>query len=91
MVDPDKEPALAEQMKITTAPSVHLQYGKERFVVTQPDRGDDHQRHHPRHAAATKKIVYFTEGYGEAGIEDAAGPKGYVGREARPSSRRTTR
>src|SRR5581483_10982254 len=35
VVDPDKEPALVDQMKITTAPSLHLQYGKESFVVTQ--------------------------------------------------------
>ena len=36
LVDPDKEPALVDQMKITTARSVNLQYGKESFVVTQP-------------------------------------------------------
>ena len=51
MLDPDKEPALAEQMKITTVPSVHIQYGKESFVVTHSHRGDGHQRHHPGHAS----------------------------------------
>src|SRR5262249_12436294 len=33
LVDPDKEPALVDQMKITTAPSVNLKYGNESFVV----------------------------------------------------------
>src|SRR5262249_56135629 len=36
LVDPDKEPALVDQMKITTVRSVNLQYGKESFVVTNP-------------------------------------------------------
>jgi len=36
LVDPDKEPALVDQMKITALRSVNLQYGKESFVVTNP-------------------------------------------------------
>jgi ABC-type uncharacterized transport system involved in gliding motility auxiliary subunit len=36
LVDPDKEPVLVEQMKITALRSVHLQYGNESFVVTTP-------------------------------------------------------
>ena len=36
LVDPDKRPELVEQMKITALRSVHLQYGNESFVVTNP-------------------------------------------------------
>ena len=31
-----------------------------------------------------KKVVYFTEGFGEAGIEDAQDPKGFASAEAGP-------
>src|SRR5262249_11316402 len=69
MVDPDKKPDLVEQMKITTAPSVHLGYGKESFVVTQP-REESITNGIIRVAGGTKKIVYVTEGFGEAGTDD---------------------
>jgi hypothetical protein len=33
LVDPDREPVLVDQMKITSAPSIHLAYGSESFVA----------------------------------------------------------
>ena len=90
-VDPDKEPALAEQMKITTVPSVHLQYGKESFVVTQPTE-----------ETITNGIIRVTRRHEEDRLlhrgprrgrhrRTPQDPKGYSQREARRSSRRTTR
>ena len=76
IVDPDKEPALVDQMKITTAPSVHLQYGKESFVVTQPSE-ETITNGIIRVSGSTKKVVYFTEGDGEAQVQDPQDPKGY--------------
>jgi ABC-type uncharacterized transport system involved in gliding motility auxiliary subunit len=76
LVDPDKEPALVDQMKITTAPSVHLQYGKESFVVTQPTE-ETVTNGVIRVSGSTKKLVYFTEGDGEAQVQDPQDPKGY--------------
>src|SRR5262249_58700852 len=76
IVDPDKEPTLAEQMKITTVPSVHLQYGKESFVVTQPTE-ETITNGIIRVTRSGKKVVYFTEGFGEPSFQNADDPKGY--------------
>jgi len=77
LVDPDKEPALVDQMKITTAPSLHLQYGKESFVVTQPSE-ESITNGIIRVSGSTKKIVYFTEGHGEGSTTEQQDPKGYA-------------
>jgi ABC-type uncharacterized transport system involved in gliding motility auxiliary subunit len=76
LVDPDNEPALAEQMKITTAPSVNLQYGNESFVVTQPTE-ETITNGLIRVTRATKKVVYFVEGFGQASTTAEQDPKGY--------------
>jgi ABC-type uncharacterized transport system involved in gliding motility auxiliary subunit len=76
LVDPDREPALVEQMKITTARSVHLQYGKESFVVTNPTE-ENVTNGIIRVTGTVKKVVYFTEGDGEADVQNAQDPKGY--------------
>src|SRR5262245_63407106 len=77
MVDPDKEPTLAEQMKITTVPSLHIQYGKESFVVTQPTE-ETITNGIIRVTRPGKKIVYFTEGFGEPSLTDPQDPKGFA-------------
>jgi len=77
MLDPDKEPSLAEQMKITTVPSVHIQFGNESFVVTQPTE-ETVTNGIIRVTRPGKKVVYFTEGFGEAGIQDPQDPKGFA-------------
>jgi ABC-type uncharacterized transport system involved in gliding motility auxiliary subunit len=76
LVDPDKEPALVETMKITTVPSVNLQYGKESFVVTQPTE-ETITNGIIRVSRSGKKLVYFTEGFGESPIANADDPRGY--------------
>lgn len=77
MVDPDKEPALVEQMKITTAPSVHLQHGNESFVVAQPSE-ETVTNGVIRVSRSTKKVVYFVEGFGQALMNAEEDPKGYA-------------
>jgi ABC-type uncharacterized transport system involved in gliding motility auxiliary subunit len=77
MVDPDKEPALVEQMKITTAPSVNLQFGNESFVVTQPSE-ETITNGLIRVSRSTKKIVYFVEGFGQALTTAEQDPRGYA-------------
>ena len=76
IVDPDKEPSLAEQMKITTVPSVNIQYGKESFVVTQPSE-ETVTNGIIRVTRPGKKVVYVTEGFGEPGMADPQDPKGF--------------
>jgi ABC-type uncharacterized transport system involved in gliding motility auxiliary subunit len=78
IVDPDKEPALVEQMKITAVPSINLQVGKESFVVSQPSE-ETITNGILRVARTTKKVVYFTQGFGEAGIDDKEKRDGYAG------------
>jgi ABC-type uncharacterized transport system involved in gliding motility auxiliary subunit len=77
LVDPDREPALVDQMKITTAPSVHLQYGNESFVVTQPTE-ETITNGLIRVSRSTKKVVYFVEGFGQALTSSEEDPKGYA-------------
>ncbi len=77
LVDPDKEPTLVDQMKITTAPSVHLQYGNESFVVTQPSE-ETITNGVIRVSRSTKKVVYFVEGFGQALTSAEDDPKGYA-------------
>jgi ABC-type uncharacterized transport system involved in gliding motility auxiliary subunit len=76
LVDPDKEPALVEQMKITTVRSVHLQYGNESFVVTNPTE-ESITNGIIRVSGTSRKMVYFTEGHGEADVQNAQDPRGY--------------
>ncbi len=77
LVDPDREPALVEQMKITAAPSVHLQVGKESYVVSQPSE-ESITNGVLRVARTEKKVVYFTEGFGEASTTDRDNARGYA-------------
>jgi len=76
LVDPDKDPALVDQLKVTTLRSVHLSYGPESFVVTNPTE-ETITNGVIRVTGTEKKIVYFTEGHGEPSIKDQQDPKGY--------------
>lgn len=76
LVDPDKDPAASEQMKITAFRSVHLQYGPESFVITNPTE-ETVTNGIIRVTGSEKKIVYFTEGHGEPSMKDQQDPRGY--------------
>jgi ABC-type uncharacterized transport system involved in gliding motility auxiliary subunit len=77
LVDPDKEPTLVDEMKITALRSVHLQYGKESFVVTNPTE-EALTNGIIRVTGSTKRVVYFTDGHGEADIQNQQDAKGYA-------------
>ena len=76
MVDPDKEPALVDQMKITAAHSVNLKYGNESFVVTNPTE-ETITNGIIRVSGTAKKTVYFAEGHGESDTQNTQDPRGY--------------
>jgi ABC-type uncharacterized transport system involved in gliding motility auxiliary subunit len=76
ILDPDKEPGLADQMKITAVPSLHLQYGGESFVLTQPTEATI-TNGIIRVARSTKKTVYVAQGFGQGPIDDERNPQGY--------------
>src|SRR5207253_4520272 len=69
--------ALVEQMKSTALRSVNLQYGKESFVVTNPTE-ETMTNGIIRVAGATRRVVYFTDGHGEADIQNQQDAKGYA-------------
>jgi ABC-type uncharacterized transport system involved in gliding motility auxiliary subunit len=77
LVDPDKEPALLEQMKITALRSVNLQYGNESFVVTNPSE-ETITNGIIRVTGTIKKVVYFTDGHGEPDTQNKEDAKGYA-------------
>jgi ABC-type uncharacterized transport system involved in gliding motility auxiliary subunit len=76
LADPDKEPALVDQMKITALRSVHLKYGNESFVVTNPTE-EAITNGIIRVSKTAKKTVYFVEGHGEADTANQQDAKGY--------------
>ena len=77
LVDPDKDPTIVDQLKITTLRSVHLQHGNESFVVTNPTE-ETITNGIIRVTGTEKKIIYFTEGHGEPSIKDQQDPRGYT-------------
>ncbi len=77
LVDPDKEPGLVDQMKITALRSVHLKYGNESFVVTNPTE-EAITNGIIRVTGTSKKVLYFTDGHGEADMQNREDAKGYA-------------
>jgi ABC-type uncharacterized transport system involved in gliding motility auxiliary subunit len=76
LVDPDQEPGLVEQMKVTALRSLHLQYANESFVVTNPTE-ETITNGIIRISGGRKKTVYFVEGHGEADLANAEDPNGF--------------
>lgn len=76
IVDPDKQPDLAERFQITTIPAVHLQYGDQTNVVTRVSE-EDLTNGIIKVTRPEKKKVYFLEGHGEPDIEGLQDPRGY--------------
>lgn len=77
LVDPDREPALVEQQKITTVPSVSLRYGDESFVVTQVTE-ENVTNGIIRVTRSGKKTIYVAQGFGQASLDDQNDPKGFA-------------
>jgi len=76
MIDPDRQPDLAERFQITTVPAIHLQYGDHTNVVNKISE-EELTNGIIRVTRAEKKIVYFLEGHGEPSISEMQEPRGY--------------
>ncbi len=76
IIDPDKQPDLAERFNISTVPAIHLQYGDHTNVVNKLSE-EELTNGIIKVTRAEKKIVYFLEGHGEPSIEEMQEPKGY--------------
>ncbi|HKA53803.1 MAG TPA: Gldg family protein [Candidatus Binatia bacterium] len=76
IVDPDKQPDLAERFHISAVPAVHLQYGDHTNVVNKISE-EELTNGIIKVTRAEKKTVYFLEGHGEPSVNDMEEPKGY--------------
>lgn len=76
IIDPDKQPDLAERYKITTVPAIHLQYSERSNIVNRLTE-EDLTNGIIKVTRAEKKTVYFLEGHGEPSIDEINDPKGY--------------
>jgi len=76
IIDPDKQPDVAERFQISTVPAVHLQYGDRTNVVNKISE-EELTNGIIKVTRAEKKMVYFLEGHGEPSINELQDPKGY--------------
>ncbi|MBM4255644.1 MAG: hypothetical protein FJ147_07080 [Deltaproteobacteria bacterium] len=76
LIDPDKQPDLAEKFQVTNIPAVHLQYGDRTNVVTKLSE-EELTNGIIKITRAEKKVIYFLSGHGEPDISDLQEPRGY--------------
>ncbi|MEA2627218.1 MAG: gliding motility-associatede transport system auxiliary component [Candidatus Binatota bacterium] len=76
IVDPDKNPDLAERYKITEYNTLRIAYGDNATVVSAPDEQKITNAIIKVTGTGQKKIC-FVEGHGEPDVEDAEGPRGF--------------
>jgi ABC-type uncharacterized transport system involved in gliding motility auxiliary subunit len=76
LIDPDKQPDLAEKFQITAIPAVHMQYGERTNVVNKISE-EELTNGIIKITRADKKLVYFLGGHGEPDINDLQEPRGY--------------
>jgi ABC-type uncharacterized transport system involved in gliding motility auxiliary subunit len=77
LVDPDRSPDLVSRFGITTLNSVHIAYGNESTVITNPTE-ESITNGIIKVTRTTKKTVCFVTGHGEASIDDEQEPRGYA-------------
>lgn len=75
LIDPDKQPELAERYQIRTYNTVRVEYGNESTLVTQPNE-ENLTNAIIKVTRKTRKVVCIVEGHGEPDLEDLQSPKG---------------
>lgn len=75
IIDPDRQPELAEKYKITAYNTLRLEYGKESTTITQPTE-ENITNAMIKVTRTTHKTVCFIEGHGEPDIDDMQSAKG---------------
>ncbi len=76
LIDPDKQPDLAQKYNITSYRTIHLQYG-DRSVTVNNISEEDLTNGIIKITRQEKKAIYFIEGHGEPDIGDLQGSRGY--------------
>lgn len=75
LIDPDKQPELAERYQIKTYNTVRFQYGDESTTITQPSE-ENITNAIIKVTRTAQKMICFVEGHGEPDLDDAQGPTG---------------
>ena len=70
LIDPDRQPEMAERYHITAYNTVRLEYGKESTTITQPTE-QNITNAIIKVTRQTQKTICFIEGHGEPDIDDA--------------------
>ncbi|MSQ47049.1 MAG: hypothetical protein EXR78_01475 [Deltaproteobacteria bacterium] len=76
LIDPEKQPDLAEKFQITTVPAVHMKYDDRTNVVNKISE-EEITNGIIKITRAEKKLIYFLGGHGEPDIADVQEPRGY--------------
>ena len=69
LIDPDRQPELAEKYHITAYNTVRFEYGKESTTITQPTE-ESITNAIIKVTRTTRKTVCVIEGHGESDIDD---------------------
>ena len=77
LIDPDREPELAERYDIKTYDTVHLQYGESSSQVTGPAE-ETLTNAVIKLTRASSQTVCVVEGHGEPDLDDVEGAGGYA-------------
>jgi ABC-type uncharacterized transport system involved in gliding motility auxiliary subunit len=77
MIDPERDPVAAEQYKITQYNTVHVEYGDQSAVVTQPTE-ESITNTIIKVTRGVKKVICVIEGHGEPSLDDLQAPDGYA-------------
>ncbi len=75
LIDPDKQPELAEKYQIRSYNTVRVEYGNESTSVTQPNE-ENITNAIIKVTRKTRKVVCVIEGHGEPDLDDLQSPKG---------------
>lgn len=75
LIDPDRQPELAEKYHISAYNTVRFEYGKESTSITQPTE-ESITNAIIKVTRTTRKTVCAIEGHGEPEIDDVQGPHG---------------
>ncbi len=75
LIDPDRQPELADKYHITAYNTVRIEYGKESTTVTQPTE-ENITNAMIKVTRGTRKTVCFIEGHGEPDPDDAQSQHG---------------
>jgi ABC-type uncharacterized transport system involved in gliding motility auxiliary subunit len=76
LVDPDRQPEMAERYSVSAYNTVRVAYGGEATTVTQPSE-ENLTNAIIKVTRGTKKVACVIEGHGEPDIDDAQNPRGF--------------